>query len=73
MKPESDSHLEDEKVSTKAVLVTAAFVIVFTCCLYVLVHSMQKHHFFSGGQMNKHSQLHRPARERDKHEDLHVI
>jgi hypothetical protein len=30
------------------------FIVVLTVLLFVLVNSMVRHHFFSGGQMNQH-------------------
>jgi hypothetical protein len=30
------------------------FIVVVTVLLYVLVSSMVRHHFYSGGQMNQH-------------------
>ena len=30
------------------------FIVVVTVLLFVLVNSMVRHHFFSGGQMNQH-------------------
>jgi len=31
------------------------FIVVLTVLLFVLVSSMVRHHFFSGGQMNQHN------------------
>jgi hypothetical protein len=31
------------------------FIVVLTALLYVLVSSMLRHHFFSGGQQNQHN------------------
>jgi len=30
------------------------FIVVLTVLIFVLVNSMVRHHFFSGGQMNQH-------------------
>jgi heme/copper-type cytochrome/quinol oxidase subunit 4 len=30
------------------------FIVVLTVLIFVLVSSMVRHHFFSGGQMNRH-------------------
>ena len=33
------------------------FIVVLTVLLFMLVNSMVRHHFFSGGQMNQHDVL----------------
>ena len=30
------------------------FIVIFTVTVFLLIKSMVRHHFFSGGQMNKH-------------------
>ena len=45
---------QDEQSSPWLGFARFLFIVVVTVLLFVLVNSMVRHHFFSGGQMNQH-------------------